>query len=166
MAVVGADGTVQRVRMAPGAHPNAPDWVHRKHGPGAYDLDEDLVPLPLEADSNGGVFTATTPTTITFLGRVQKAFQGERLLASVTPTGTSAAGARALAEFYVGTDPQMAQIAQVDLGFFVPSAFGVRMKWTPAEPGIDIKIPVELSVYPTGTDTVFVSIMVLGKILQ
>lgn len=150
------------------AAPEAPpaDWMNRKSGPGAYEPDEDLVPLPLIPDANGGVFTATSPTTINWIGRVQKAFQGQRLFASVVPTGSSVAATRALAQIYVGTDPQMAQIGSFDLAFFVAGSFGVRHKWTPAEPGIDIKIPVTLSVYPTGTDSVFISMMVNGAILQ
>lgn len=143
--------------------PQAPQWMGRQVAPGVQDLDEDLVPIELTPDTNGGVFTAATPVTITFFGRVQKPFQGERLLTTVVPTGASAAGARLLGIPYVGIDPQVAQIRPVNLSNFVAAAFGVRMKMKPVQPGVDLEIPCQLSVYPTGTDTVFVSITVLGK---
>jgi hypothetical protein len=157
---------VAPIFAAPAPQPPPADWMNRRAAPGIYDPDEDLVPLPLLPDTNGGVFVAGGPTTITWVGRVQKPFQGERLLASVSPTGASVAGVVALGQIYVGTDPQMAQIGSFNLAFYVPGAFGVRHKWTPAEPGIDINIPVTLSVYPTGTDSVFISMQVNGAILQ
>jgi len=146
--------------------PGPAAWRGGQRAPGVYEPDEDLVPLPLIPDTNGGVFVAGGPTTITWVGRVQKPFQGQRLLASVTPNGMSVAGVVGLAQIYVGTDPQMAQIGSFNLAFYVPGAFGVRHQWTPAEPGIDINIPVTLSTYPTGTDSVFITMQVNGAILQ
>lgn len=144
----------------------APDWMAGRQAGGVWDRDEDLVPLGLKPDANGGVFVAGGPSTINFIGAVTKPFQGERPFATVVPTGTSVAGVRAFGLIFVGNDVQMGQIAPIDLGVFVPTSFGARMKMTPAEPGIALQISVSLSVYPTGTDSVLVSLVVFGKQFQ
>jgi hypothetical protein len=159
----------QAPMLAPQVHPNAqgvPGWMGNRQAPGVWGNDEDLVPLALVPDTNGGVFTAATPTTINFIGKTQKPFRSERPVATIVPTGASVAGARALAQVFVGTDYQGANIASFDLGIFAATAFGVRLKLKPAEPGVEITFQVTLSTYPTGTDNVFVDITLLGAYYQ
>jgi len=164
----GAGATVQPLQapqLASGAA-NVPQWMAGRQAPGVWQNDEDLVPLPLIAETNGGVFIAGGPTTINFVGRTQKPFRSERPVADIVPTGTSVAGVRAYAQAWVGTDYQGANIAPFNLGTFVATAFGVRLKLKPAEPGVEITFQVTLSVYPTGTDNVSVGIDLLGAYYQ
>lgn len=154
---------------APQVGPNAqnvPAWMAGRQAPGVWGNDEDLVPLQLIGETNGGIFTSSTPTTIAFTGSVQKPFRSERLVADVVPTGTSVAGVRAYAQAWVGTDYQGANIAPFSLSAYAATAFGVRLKLKPAEPGVIITIQVTLSVYPTSTDTVLVDLQILGAFYQ
>lgn len=164
-AALAAMAAASAPQVGPAA-PNVPSWMAGRHAPGVWQNDEDLVPLPLIPETNGGVFIAGGPTTINFVGRTQKPFRAERPVADVVPTGTSVAGVRAYAQAWVGTDYQGANIAPFNLGTFVATSFGVRLKLKPAEPGVEITFQVTLSTYPTGTDNVSVGIDLLGAFYQ
>lgn len=145
------------------ALPPKPQWRQHQLAPGVQSPREGLEPLPLVPDTNGGTFSATV-TNITFRARPQRPFRGERLLAQVLRTGTSATGLAALCTgVFVGTALQQLQIGNFNLEFFGSTAFGVRMDLIPSEPGIDIALGTILSGALAANDTINVQLMMLGR---
>jgi len=167
--------------MVVGAHPH-----HRHHGhaprhipvpprpqwrnqlaPGVIQPDEGMVPLPLtpSAGSPLGTFDAAI-TTMTFQGQLQKPYRAERLLVSVVRNGTSAVG-RLLTQFFVGTDLQQAEINGWDAELVGQTgAFGTRLTAKAAEPGVFLRLVVTLSNNPTASDTIFATMMFLGRVIH
>lgn len=140
-----------------------PDWRRGQIAPGVQAPREGLEPLPLVADNGTGTFSATT-TTLNFRARPQRPFRAERLLAQVFRTGASAAGVAAVTTgIFIGTTLQQLQIGNFNLEFFSPTAFGVRLDLSPAEPGIDIAIGTALTGALAGTDTLNVQLLFLGR---
>lgn len=135
-----------------------PGWRASQIAPGVIAPDQGMEPLPM------GTFTYTaTALTNTFSGQIQKPFRGERWLLSVVRTGTSATG-RILAQIFVGTDLAQLDVAPIDLEQLGdPNAFGVRLTMKPAQPGVFIRAVSSLSGALTGTDTIFVSLTLLGR---
>jgi hypothetical protein len=143
----------------------APKWRSRQLAPGVIATDEGLLPLPMHGTGGTDTFVAAGQR-IVFQGQIQKPFHGERLLVSVVRTGASAVG-RLLGQIFVGTDLQQADIETIDLEQVgQPGAFGVRLHMKPAQPGVLIRIITTLSNAITGTDTIFASIQLLGKIIH
>lgn len=148
------------------AIPARPQWRNQL-APGVIQPDEGMVPLPLtpSAGSPPGTFT-TAITTMTFQGQLQKPYRAERLLVSVVRTGPSATG-RLLGQLFVGTDLQQAEIAGWDIELVGQAgAFGTRLTAKAAEPGVLIRLVVTLSNNPTTTDTIFASLMFLGRVVH
>jgi len=146
--------------------PPKPGW-RRQLAPGVIQPDEGMIPLPLAANAGSplGTFAAAL-TNITFSGQLQKPFRGERFLVSVVRTGASATG-RLLTQLFVGTDLQQAEIAPWDLELIgQANAFGTRLTMKAAEPGVFIRCVIQLSNVPTGTDTIFASILCLGRVIH
>jgi len=164
---VGADAPVlvqpaRRGRQVHLALPHKPDWRRGELAPGVNAPDEGLVPLPLTPTSNGGTFTALV-NTITFQGQLQKPYRAERLLVSSVRTGASAVG-RLLGQIFVGTDLQQAEIQGLDVELVgATTAFGTRLTLVQAPPGVLIRMPIVLSSPLAGTDTIFASMMFLGR---
>lgn len=149
-----------------GNHPQVqltrPGWRGSQLAPGVIAPDQGLVPLPL----GNFTFSVANGQVFTFSGQMQKPFRGERLLVTVQRTGTTAVG-RLLGQIFVGTDLSQADVQQLELeSIGNPLAFGVRLTMKPAQPGVFIRIPVTLSSAVGGTDTIFASISVLGRILH
>lgn len=166
--------TVGRRRRHRGHHGNSmhvidkPSWRQHQLAPGVQSPSEGLEPLPITPDNGTGVFISTT-SLVTWRGRPQRPFRGERLLAQVLRSGTSTAGVSAQTTgVFVGTALQQLQIGTFNLEFFTQQAFGVRLNMIPAEPGIDISIGV--TVNPTGTisgsDFINVELLLLGECLR
>jgi hypothetical protein len=148
------------------ALPPRPDWRDQL-APGVIQPDEGMVPLPLtpSAGSPPGTFTAAL-TTMTYQGQLQKPYRAERLLVSVVRTGATAVG-RLLVQLFVGTDLQQAEINGWDAELVGQAgAFGTRLTAKAAEPGVLIRIVVNLSSNPTGTDTIFAAMMFLGRVIH
>jgi hypothetical protein len=148
------------------AIPPKPSW-RSQLAPGVIQPDEGMVPLPLTASAGSppGTFTSAI-TTMTWSGQLQKPYRAERLLISVVRTGATATG-RLLGQLFVGTDLQQAEIAGWDLELVGQgNAFGTRLTAKAAEPGVLIRIVVNLSGNPTGTDTIFGSMMFLGRVIH
>lgn len=135
-----------------------PDWRRSQLAPGVIAPDQGLLTLPM------GTFTFTaTAQSNTFQGQVQKPFRGERWLIRVTRTGTSATGT-ILAQIFVGTDLSQLDVAPVDLEALAnPNAFGVRLTMKPAQPGVFIRAITSLSTALTSTDTIAVTLQLLGR---
>jgi len=152
-AVVGrkhAGGAVVRVHK--------PDWRQSQLAPGVIAPDQGLLTLPMGSFT----FTATAQTN-TFQGQVQKPFRGERWLIRVVRTGTSATGT-ILAQIFVGTDLAQLDVAPVDLESLAnPNAFGVRLTMKPAQPGVFIRAICTLGTALTSTDTIAVTLQLLGR---
>jgi hypothetical protein len=139
------------------------EWRKSQLAPGVIAPEEGLVPLPLSGNAGVNTFSVTV-TSITFQGVMQKPFRGESLLVSVQRTGTTATG-RLLGQIFVGTDLQQADLTGVDLELIgAVQGFGIRLTMKPAQPGVWIRFPTVLSSNPTGTDTIFVSMQLLGRI--
>jgi hypothetical protein len=137
---------------------NRPSWRDGQLAPGVIAPDQGLLPLPMGTFN----FTATAQTN-TFTGQVQKPFRGERWLIRVVRTGTSAVGT-ILALIFVGTDLAMLDTNPVDLESLAnPAAFGVRLTMKPAQPGVSIKAICTLGTALTSTDTINVTLQLLGR---
>lgn len=159
-------------RGAAGGHrlmriPQKPDW-RSQLAPGVIQPDEGMVPLVLQGQSGSppGQFTASLPTII-FQGQLQKPYRAERLLVS-TVRSTNATG-RLLAQLFIGTDLMMADINSFDAELVgQPGSFGTRLSLKAAEPGVLIRMIITPTpAITTGsTDTIFASIMFLGRIIH
>jgi hypothetical protein len=162
-----AQAKPRRVRAMPGGglvSVRQPDWRRGQLAPGVIAPDEGLVPLPMRGTTGVDTFSLAQQA-ITFAGAIQKPFRGERLLVNVVRTGATAIG-RLLGQLFVGTDLQQADISGFDIEQIGNSnAFGVRLTMKPAQPGVAIQIPTRLSSAIAGTDTIFASITLLGRII-
>jgi len=144
--------------------PPRPNWRNQL-APGVIQPDEGMVPLPLTPLVNAGTFTSAIPT-ITFQGQLQKPFRAERLLVSVVRTGATAVG-RLLGQLYVGTDLQQGDIQGWDIEVVgQATAFGTRLTTKAAEPGVLIRLQVTLSSVLTAPDTIFASVLFMGRIVH
>lgn len=145
-------------RRGPMVQLTKPGWRNSQLAPGVIAPDQGLLTLPM----GGFTFTATAQTN-TFSGQVQKPFRGERFLMRVVRTGTTATGT-ILAQLFVGTDLAMLDVAPVDLESLAdPQAFGVRLTMKPAQPGVFIRALCTLDTVLTTTDTIKVSLQLLGR---
>ena len=135
-----------------------PGWRESQLAPGVIAPDQGLLTLPM------GNFTfAAAAQTNTFQGQVQKPFRGERFLSRVVRVGVTAIGT-ILAQIFVGTDLSQLDVASVDLeALSNPQAFGVRLTMKPAQPGVFIRVITTLSTVLTTTDTISVSLQLLGR---
>lgn len=145
-------------RRGPTVRLQQANWRRGQLAPGVIAPDQGLLPLPMGQFT----FTATAPT-FTFAGQLQKPFRGERFLVSVVRTGTSATG-RVLGQPFVGTDLALLDIQPIDMEQVgAQNAFGVRLTMKPAQPGVFIRVVATLSNALAGTDTIFVSMQLLGR---
>lgn len=143
---------------------NKPGW-RAQLAPGVIQPDEGMIPLPLVGAGGTNTFTATVPN-ITFQGTLQKPFRAERVLCSTVRTGTTATG-RLITLMFIGTDLQLADINGIDIELVgQPGSFGTRLTMKAAEPGVLIRFQTNLSSGLTGTDTIFTSIMILGRVVH
>jgi len=145
-------------RRGPMVQLSKPGWRQGQLAPGVQAPDQGLLTLPMGSFT----FTATAQTN-TFQGQVQKPFRGERFLIRVVRTGTTATGT-ILAQLFVGTDLAMLDVAPVDLESLAdPQAFGVRLTMKPAQPGVFIRALCTLDTVLTTTDTIKVTLQLLGR---
>lgn len=157
--VVGASrrrrGRTRRLRL------RKPGWRNSQLAPGVIAPDQGLLPLPM------GSFTfALAAQTNTFQGQLQKPFRGERFLVDTVRTGTTAVG-RLLALIFVGTDLAQLDVPQVDLEQLGAGGnFGVRLTMKPAQPGVFIRAVTTLSSALAGTDTIFATVQLLGRLVH
>ncbi len=149
------------------ALPPKPQWRNQL-APGVIQPDEGMVPLPMTPDSGAtvpGTFDSSI-SKITWSGQLQKPYRAERLLVSVVRNGTSAVG-RLLTQFFVGTDLQQAEINGWDAELVGnQGAFGTRLTAKAAEPGVFLRLVVTLSQNVTASDTIFATMMFLGRVIH
>lgn len=151
------------------ALPPRPGWRQSNIAPGIHRPRQGLEPLPMTPNVANGQFDATNVNAIiTFTGRPQRPFRGERLvvfIARVADAGVVPPGFIMMNGILVGTQLQQVQQGEINAEIFGPTAFGVRMAHTPSQPGIDITIAVRCTVAPTGTQKIQVSMTILGRTL-
>lgn len=146
--------------------PAAPSW-RPAIAPGVPMPGESEEQLSLVPDRASGVFSSAL-TQITYEARPQRPFRAERLVAIIGRVGATAAGALPVANpgFFVGTNIVGANLGDTPLDAFGPTAFGVRLQFPQATPGMLISIPVTLRGVLTGTDTVTVSLTIIGRSIR
>jgi len=137
-----------------------PGWRKNVLAAGVQMPQDGLVPLSLVPNSNSGVFDSTH-LLIDFIGKVQKPFRGERLVATVALTGNTA-GQVQCTSLFVGTDLQQASVGSFDLSIFAPGAFGVRMIMKQQDPGVETVLKAAF-VGSIGTGTAVTSLTILGR---
>jgi len=150
--------------MLPSGAP-VPPWFQSAFGvsPNA----EQMHTLPLTPQTNGGVFSAAV-ALIFFQARPQRPFRGERPVAILQATGASAVGVQPFSTLItVGVLPQQVEIGNIPISLWAPTAFGVRLAMTDAAPGVLINFPISLPTPNpiTGTDTLLVQLIVIGRVL-
>lgn len=142
-----------------------PHWRNGELAPGVMAPGEGKVPIGMVAQAGGGTFTATL-SSIDFVGRNQKPFKPVRILATTVRTGASATG-RLLTKMYVGTDLMQGTLAAIDLELIgAPTSFDTEVDFLQGPPGVEVTFSIVLSAAPTGGDTIFATMMCLGKIVH
>ena len=163
--VVGRKGHGKRRSRRHHVSVHKPQWRESQLAPGVIAPDQGMLPLPLSGTGGSNTFALATQA-ITFEGQIQKPFRGERLLVSTVRTGTSAVG-RLISQLFVGTDLQQLDVPGFDAEQVgTPNAFGVRLTMKPAQPGVFIRLVTTLSTPIAGTDTIFVSVTLLGRLVH
>jgi len=148
------------------ALPAKPNWRQNQMAPGVIRPEEGMVVLPMTPTAGNGIFTFGGVTSITWEGQLQKPFRAERLMCSVVRSQTTAT-ARLLGQLFVGTDLQQAEIAGWDIELVgQATAFGTRLTCKPAEPGVMLRLIVNLSQALTVTgDSIAPNVLFLGRVI-
>jgi hypothetical protein len=120
--------------------PAKPAWRKMGVAPGVSAPSALLQPLPLRGETNNGVFT-TSVTSILFQGIPQRPFRGERLVIAARQSPNSAIQLR-VQTLTVGTNVQSVQVADMPIEAFSATAFDVRMKLQPCQPGVLIQCQI------------------------
>jgi hypothetical protein len=165
MSLVGAGRRARHapVRRAAAGRPK-PRWRNQM-APGVPVPGYGVYPIPLTPLVANGIFTAGN-TQIEFRAVAQIPFRGERLLARVGRVGTTAAGALVFANngVHIGIRPQVGVLGPINLEDYQAGAFGVRMVMQPATQGAEIRIFAFVNPAVTGTDTLALSLQILGRV--
>lgn len=169
-ALVGDDvlGAARRRRrrraLARRAGGGKPKW-RRQLAPGVPEPGYGVFPIPLTPLTAGGIFTGGV-ANIEYRTIAQVPFRGERLVATIARTGATATGALCMMQngVHVGIRPQVGVLGAVNLETFTKDAFGVRMVMQPATQGAEIRIFAFVTPAITGTDTLALSLEILGRV--
>ena len=69
-----------------------------------------------------------------------------------------------LAQLFMGKDLAQLDVAPIDLeSLAAPGSFGTRLTHKPVQPGVFIRAITSLSSALTTTDTIFVSLQLIGR---
>jgi len=144
--------------------PTKPRWRNQM-APGVPVPGYGVFPIPLTPNVNNGIFTAAN-TQIEYRAVAQIPFRGERLLCRVGRVGATAAGALVFANngVHIGIRPQVGVLGPINLEDYQAGAFGVRMVMQPATQGAEIRVFAFVNPAVTGTDTLALSIQILGRV--
>ena len=157
-SVVGAARRGPSLRLAP-----KPGWRRGEVAPGVQRPQAYLHVLPMTADDgSNGVLSVGNPAGFNFIGRPQRPFRGERILASVNPSAPGL-GAALCSGIFVGTAVQLVELGTFDVSFFAPTAFGVRLYMSQAQPGVEVRVGIRPQVPLAVGDSIAVSLMVMGQ---
>lgn len=162
-ALVGARHRRRHARaMARGG--GKPKW-RRQLAPGVPEPGYGVFPIPLTPLTANGIFTGGV-ANIEFRAVAQIPFRGERLVANIARNGASAVGANAFMNngVHIGIRPQVGVLGPVNLATFATTSFGVRMVMQPATQGAEIRVFAFVNPLVTGTDTLALSLEILGRV--
>lgn len=153
-----------RARAMQRRAPAPPKW-RRQLAPGVPEPGYGVFPIPLTPVANNGVFTGGV-ANIEYRAVAQIPFRGERLVAGIARNGASALGALAFANngVHIGIRPQVGVLGPINLETFARDSFGVRMVMQPATQGAEIRVFAFCNPPLTGTDTLALSIEILGRV--
>jgi hypothetical protein len=153
-----------RGRRGVARKPTKPKW-RSQLAPGVPKPGYGVFPIPFTPISNSGIFTGGV-ANIEFRAVAQIPFRGERLLARVARNGTSAAGALVFANngVHIGIRPQVGVLGPINLEDYSAESFGVRMVMQPATQGAELRIFAFVQPAITGTDTLALSLQILGRV--
>jgi hypothetical protein len=145
----------------PGTH--VPPWLRGAYG--VHGPSEQLHVLPLQPETNNGVFTSAI-ANIQYSARPQKPFRGERLVTQLIRAGASAAAVLPESTgIFVGVDLQQVEQGNIPVETWPVTAFGVRLAFVDCLPGILIKYPVTLVGALAVGDTITLLVTLLGRVL-
>ncbi len=141
-----------------------PKW-RRQLAPGVPEPGYGVFPIPLTPVAANGVFTGGV-ANIEFRAVAQIPFRGERLVTGIARNGASALGALAFANngVHIGIRPQVGVLGPINLETFARDSFGVRMVMQPATQGAEIRVFAFVNPPLTGTDTLALSLEILGRV--
>ena len=122
----------------------APGWRTAQAAPGVMQPTEQLLPLGFNPDGGSFSFVNGGPTQLFFRASPQKPFRGERLIVDVVKSAGAVGNTVNIDTIAVGTDLQIVSAAPFPAVAFAPTAFGVRLALTAAQPGIVITISCSL----------------------
>lgn len=162
-ALVGARARRRHARAAV-QRAAKPKW-RRQLAPGVPEPGYGVFPIPLTPVTANGVFTGGV-ANIEFRAVAQIPFRGERLVANIARNGASATGALAFMNngVHIGIRPQVGVLGPVNLETFARDSFGVRMVMQPATQGAEIRVFAFVNPLVTGTDTLALSLEILGRV--
>lgn len=157
-------GAARRRRAKKAAAAAKPKW-RNDLAPGVPTPGYGVFPVPLTPQANNGIFTGGN-TQIEYKAVTQVPFRGERLLARVGRNGASAVGALVFANngVHIGIRPQVGVLGPINLEDYSAEAFGVRLVMQPATQGAEIRIFAFVNPAVTGTDTLALSLQILGRV--
>ena len=173
MSLVGAArrprAVARRAAPARAAAAAKPRW-RNELAPGVPVPGYGVFPIPLTPATNNGTFTGPggTPASVTnieYRTVAQIPFRGERLLARVTRSaGAAASQVFATNGVHIGIRPQIGVLGPMNLEDYGANAFGVRMVMQPATQGAEIRVFAYVQPALTGTETLTLSIQILGRV--
>jgi hypothetical protein len=146
--------------LAQGQH-HLPAWRQRM-AQGVPMPGYGLVNMPLRPDANDGVFDPTN-TLITFTGKPQKPFKGERLLTTIGKSSGATGSIVKSTGVFVGTDIQQASLGRFSLENYTKDAFGVRFSMVGQDPGVETTMDVLCTPNVPASETVAVAVEILGR---
>lgn len=163
-ALVGA--ARRRRALARRGHTGAakPKW-RRQLAPGVPEPGYGVFPIPLTPVTANGVFTGGV-ANIEYRAVAQIPFRGERLVSGIARNGATALGSLAFMNngVHIGIRPQVGVLGPVNLETFARDSFGVRMVMQPATQGAEIRVFAFVNPPLTGTDTLALSLEILGRV--
>lgn len=148
---------------------NVPQWMNKPGGvqSGIHTPDEALEPLPFTEINNNGVIDPTH-TELEFESFPQRPFRGERLIISAFSAAiANPEGACVITPaMFVGATQVGATQGRVPIGTFAATAFGVRITFPPAGPGIRVFVPIVSLITPGAGQSIIVTVTVLGRSIR
>lgn len=168
-AAVPARAALVRRPMRPAPRPavvRRPKWRNQL-APGVPTPDYGVFPVPLTPQTNNGTFTAAI-ANIEYRAVAQIPFRGERLLTRVARVGASAAGSIVFANngVHIGIRPQVGVLGPIALEDYSANAFGVRLVMQQATQGAEIRAFTFVQPTLAGTDTLTLSMQILGRVAR
>jgi hypothetical protein len=166
-AIVRAAAQQRAPMRAPVRRPAPKPRWRNQLAPGVPVPDYGVFPVPLTPQTNNGTFTAAI-ANIEYRAVAQVPFRGERLITRVTRVGTSAAGAQVFATngVHIGIRPQVGVLGPMNLEDYTANAFGVRLVMQQATQGAEVRVFAFISPALAGTDTLTLSIQILGRVAR